>query len=92
MIIRILGEGQYDVSDGDMAGLQDLDAQLEAAVGSDDDQVFRSALAALLAKVRETGKRVPDDELSPSDAILPAEDAHVDDVRELLTDEGVIPG
>jgi hypothetical protein len=92
VIIRILGEGQYDVSAADMDALQDLDKRLEAAVSGDDDEVFRTALTALLQKVREIGKPVPDEELAPSDAILPAEDAHVDDVRELLTDEGVIPG
>ena len=92
MIIRILGEGQYDIAEGDVDALQELDTRLEEAVSGDDDPTFRAALAALLAKVREAGKPVPDDQLLPSDAVVPAEDAHVDEVRVMLTDEGVIPG
>ena len=41
MIVRILGEGQYRLADGDVAALQDLDAQLERAVEGDDDDEFR---------------------------------------------------
>jgi hypothetical protein len=92
VIVRILGEGQFDLTEADMDAIQGLDAELEQAVNGDDDAAFRAALSALLAKVRESGRRVADDELEPSDAILPGEDAHVDEVRELLTDEGVIPG
>ncbi len=92
MIIRILGEGQYQVGDADLDGLQALDGELEQAVESGDDAVFRQALVALLDRVRSVGSKVPDDELDASDAILPGEDAHVDEVRALLLDDGVIPG
>jgi hypothetical protein len=30
--------------------------------------------------------------LEPSELILPAEDAHVDEVRDMLGNEGLIPG
>jgi hypothetical protein len=92
MIIRILEEGQYSVPDDEVERLQELDAQLEAAMDSGDDTRFRAALSALLEQVRQTGTRLPDEELDASDAILPPEDAHVDEVRALLLDDGVIPG
>lgn len=92
MIIRIMGEGQYDVADGDVVDLQELDVALEKAVDGNDDGDFRRALNSLLDRVREVGRPLPDDELDASDAILPSEDAHVDEVRALLLGDGVIPG
>ncbi len=92
MIIRILGEGQFRVGDSDVDGLQELDRALETAVEGGDERAFRSALHALLESVRSVGERLPDDELDASDAILPGPDAHVDEVRALLLEDGVIPG
>jgi hypothetical protein len=92
VIIRIMGEGQYDVADAEMDALQGLDQQLEAAVDGSDEVEFRRALVALLDRVRQVGTKVPDAELDASDAILPGPDAHVDEVRALLLDDGVIPG
>ena len=92
MIIRILNDGQYSIPEDAVTGLQELDEALEQAVNGDDDESFRTALSALLERVRKAGSRVPDGELDSSDAILPDEDAHVDEVRALLLEDGVIPG
>ena len=92
MIIRILGEGQYDVADHALARLNELDAALEAAVDSVDHASFGAALAALLDGVRTAGVAHPDDSLDESDLILPPADATVDEVREMLNDDGLIPG
>jgi hypothetical protein len=94
VIVRIMGEGQYDVDGAHTDVLNALDAGLEQAVQSGDDARFTAALADLLAKVRTVGERMPDDTLTPSDAVLPPDGAHVDEVRELLSGsaEGLIPG
>ena len=42
--------------------------------------------------VRASGTRLADDALVPSDVVLPGDDATIDDVRELLGDEGLVPG
>jgi hypothetical protein len=92
VIVRILGEGQLEIPDDRIEALNALDAQLEAATDDDDDEAFRAALGALLDKVREVGQPLPDDALVPSELVLPAADAHVDEVREMLGEEGLIPG
>jgi hypothetical protein len=92
VIVRILGEGQLEVGEEHLEPLNALDAALEEAVNSDDDERFRSALSELLTRVRGVGEPLPDDALAPSDLVLPAEDAHVDEVRAMLSDEGLIPG
>jgi hypothetical protein len=42
--------------------------------------------------VRSVGRQLPDDEIVPSDLVLPSADASLAEVRELLGDEGLIPG
>jgi hypothetical protein len=92
VIVRILGEGQFDMDDTAAAELNDLDAELASAVERGDEAVFRRALNELLARVRAGGKPVPADSLEPSGLILPHEDADLAEVRKLMTDEGFIPG
>ncbi len=92
MIVRILGEGQLDVDDAATDELNVLDAALEAAVNAGDEAAFQPALTALLERVRSLGRPLPADALEPSDLILPYADARLEDVREMLTDEGLIPG
>ena len=92
MIIRILGEGQYDVADHALDRLNELDATLEAAVEAGDEAAFGTALAELLDGVRTVGVAHPVDSLDESDLILPPPDATIEQVREMLTDDGLIPG
>jgi hypothetical protein len=91
VIVRILGEGQFDVPDDAMEQLNALDDAVTSAIDSKDEQAFRDRLSDLLSTVRERGSAVADDYLGPSELVLPAEDATVDEVIELLTDEGLIP-
>jgi len=92
MIVRILGEGQLRLDDAADAELNALDATLEKAVNAGDEQAFRPALAALLDRVRSLGSPLAEDVIEPSDLILPYADADLDDVKEMLTGEGLIPG
>lgn len=91
MIVRILGEGQYQVGDNDNAKLAELDTQLDTAVDKGDEPAFRAALDAAVRFVRESGAPVPADSFETADFILPFSDATLDEVRKLLAD-GKIPG
>ncbi|MFE2146627.1 hypothetical protein ACFXA3_33720 [Streptomyces sp. NPDC059456] len=92
MIVRIMGEGQLTVADGHFAELNALDDELLAEMESGDQEGFRRTLGALLGAVRRLGEPLPDDALEPSELILPAGDASLDEVREMLSDDGLIPG
>jgi hypothetical protein len=92
VIIRILGDGQYDVPDDQVDSLNELDDTLEKAVESGDEATFGAALGALLDRVRELGSTVALDALSPSQLILPPDSASLAEVRDMLSDEGLIPG
>jgi hypothetical protein len=92
MIVRIMGEGQFDVPDTLVDHLNELDNAVLDALDSGDEADFRVSLAALLAAVRAGGSPVPHDELVPSEATLPFDEATVDEVKELLHHDGLIPG
>lgn len=92
MIVRIMGEGQVELADSHFTELNKLDDELLSEMESGDGPGFRTTLQALLDKVRELGTPLPDDSLEPSELILPAPDASLDEVREMLSDDGLIPG
>jgi hypothetical protein len=92
MIVRILGEGQLDVPDSAAEELNQLDAALEQAVERGDEAGFRTALHDLLTRVRQVGSPADLDDLRPSELIIPQADATMDEVRKLLSDDGLIPG
>ncbi|MEU4347328.1 hypothetical protein [Streptomyces sp. NPDC023838] len=92
MIVRIMGEGQVKVADSHLAELNKLDDELLEEMEAGDESGFRRTLGALLDAVRRLGDPLPDDALEPSELILPAGDATLDEVREMLSDDGLIPG
>ncbi|MFJ8623673.1 hypothetical protein ACIRD3_12625 [Kitasatospora sp. NPDC093550] len=92
MIVRIMGEGQVKLADAHFTELNKLDDELLDEMESGDEAGFRRALGALLDAVRSLGTALPDDALEPSELILPAPDATLDEVREMLSDDGLIPG
>jgi cytochrome P450 len=92
MIVRILEEGQWELDDAHVDALNTLDEQVEAAVASGDRETFSQSLDALLNAVRTAGSRLSDDSLVDSGLILPPADATLEEVRDLLADDGLIPG
>jgi len=92
VIVRILTEGQYDVSDAALAQLNQLDAAVASAIETGDEAAFRTTFAALLDGVRTVGAPHAEGDLAESDLILPPADATMDEVREMLADDGLIPG
>ncbi|MET9849695.1 hypothetical protein ACFZC6_30615 [Streptomyces ossamyceticus] len=92
MIMRILGEGQYEVVEEHMNLLNELDAALQSAADAGDEAAFTTALSALLDAVRSLGTPLPDEQITPSDLVLPDADTSLTRVREMLADEGLIPG
>jgi PspAA-like protein len=92
MIVRISGEGQFEVPEGHVEELNRLDEDLTKAVDADDEGQFKAALEALLTSIRSAGEELPADYIGPSDLVLPSPDSSIHEVREVLGDEGLIPG
>ncbi|GAA2431429.1 MULTISPECIES: PspA-associated protein PspAA [Streptomyces] len=92
MIVRIMGEGQVRLADSHFAELNKLDDELLQEMEGGDGEGFRRTLHALLDTVRQLGEPLPDDALEPSELILPAPDATLEEVRAMLAEDGLIPG
>ena len=90
MIVRIQGEGQWELSGSQLDQLDKYDDELVAVIGDHNDDRFAPLFGQMLDHVRQQGKRLPDDEISESDLILPPADATMDEVRNLFQGEGLI--
>jgi hypothetical protein len=91
VIVRLMGEGQFDVDDEVAKGLNDLDEQAAQAVEAGDEEQLRQLLGRMAEAVRMNGARVPDEQLDASEAIIPPDDLSLDEARRLFEDEGLIP-
>ena len=91
MIVRLLGEGQFRVEDRLIDRLNELDEEVAHAVEENDERALWTGLQALADTVREHGEKLSDEELRPSDAVIPPEDLSLEEARDLLAGEGFIP-
>jgi hypothetical protein len=91
VIVRLLGEGQFRVDDALIARLNELDDEVARAVEQNDERALWAGLQALADTVRENGEKLSDEELVPSDAVIPPEDLSLEEARDLLSEEGFIP-
>jgi len=92
VIIRIMSEGQFVVDEALVAELNALDDQLEECFEKDDETAFERVRDAMLTLVRARGKPLDVADLSPSDVVLPPQDATIEEVRALLGEKGLVPG
>jgi hypothetical protein len=91
VIVRVSGEAQYRLADDDSARVNELENAAVATVEAGDEDGFTSAYGALLDYVRSHGERVGEDELEPSDVILPPADLTFAEAGREFTGEGLIP-
>ena len=91
MIVRIMGEGQYRVDDAIAERLNELDDRAMEALDRQDEAELDGYLDQMAQLVRSEGSRLPDDDLSASDAVVPPSDLTLAETAKLLSEEGFIP-
>ena len=91
MIVRIFSDGQYRIPEDAQARLHELDAETVKAIDGGDEAAFTSSYGALVELIHATGERLADEELEPSDLMLPPADISLEEAREEFTGEGLIP-
>jgi chromosome condensin MukBEF complex kleisin-like MukF subunit len=91
VIVRLMGEGQFEVDDEVAKGLNALDEQAAQALEVGDEEKLSELLRRMAEAVRTNGARVPDEHLDPSDTIIPPDDLSLEEARRLFEDEGLIP-
>jgi hypothetical protein len=90
VIVRISGDGQFELGDEAVKKLDSLDTRLTEALNAGDDAAFRSILGETVKFVEENGARVPADRVVPSQVIVPPADVDLDEARDFFTDEGLM--
>ena len=91
MIVRLMGEGQFELDQAACDTLNEIDDAAVSALESDDEETFRARLRELAQTVRDKGDRLPDENLRPSEVIVPPADLSLEEARELFSGEGLIP-
>jgi hypothetical protein len=91
VIVRIAGEGQYNLPDEDADRLNELDNRAVSAVEQGDETGFKELWSQMLELVASDGNAVPDDELVESDVILPPRDVSFEEAKAEFSGEGLIP-
>jgi hypothetical protein len=91
VIVRLLTEGQYEVSEELQERLNELDGRATAAAERDDEPELRAALDQMWRLVQAEGKRLADEDLRPSEVVIPPADMTLAETRSLFSEDGLIP-
>jgi hypothetical protein len=91
VIVRISGEGQYELADAQRDRLNELDDAVVASCDADDDAAFKQQFEALLELITSEGRRLDDDELVHSDVIVPPRDITLEEAKREFSGDGLIP-
>ena len=91
MIVRVLNEAQYEVEDGAVKQLDQLDNQAQEAIEAGDEEAFRARYRELLDALRAAGTPLADDDLRGSDLILPPPDVSFEEAKGDYAQHGLLP-
>jgi hypothetical protein len=86
-----MGEGQFEIDEEVAKGLNELDEQAEQALQSGDQERLTELLGRMAEAVRTNGARLADEDLSPSEGIVPPPDLTLEEAKQLFDGEGLIP-
>src|SRR5438309_249299 len=87
IVVRIHGEDQYRLPEADRRKLDQFDADLMSAIRAGDEPRFKGTLTTLLSWVRSEGQKLPGDDLSSSDVVLPSSDMTLKEAQDLVAGE-----
>ena len=90
MIARLLNEGQYRIDEDVHRELDALDERASQALEAGDETELDARLEDMWRLVRERGERLPDDDLSSSELIIPPADLTLEETRALFSEQGLI--
>ena len=84
MIVRIQGSGQYRLDGAAQGELVSIEARLIAALERGEAGEVQTLLGQAVSLVQTRGVALSNDDLSPSDLILPPADAALEEITALL--------
>lgn len=91
MIARLMGEGQFRLDDEVREQLNELDGRAVAALEAEDEPALDGVLDDMWELVRGRGERLPDEDLSASDVVIPPSDLTLEETKRLFSEDGLVP-
>lgn len=96
MIVRIVGQGQWEVPDDLVIRLNVLDELVSDAVVSRDPDALAESLGEMAGLVTRYGTQMPPGQVRLSDLIVPGPGTSMAEINEWLqesqSEDGLIPG
>lgn len=92
MIIRIIGQGQYQVPSSLFDDLNRIDNKIVEHVEKGNEKGYKKGLAELIGKVIHEGKPVDHRMLVESDVIVPPADMTIEEARQVFKGAGIFEG
>jgi hypothetical protein len=90
MIIRIMGEGQYQASEALCNELNKIDNHIMTLVEEGKVEEYRKELARLISEIKEKAEPLDPKEIVKSDIIVPPGDLSFDEAKAVFKKPGII--
>lgn len=90
MIVRLMGEGQYEFDKKHLDAINKIDNDIVKIVNDRDETAFRTEFKKLINYVRKNGKKIPYEIIKPSDIIIPPDDITLEEANKIFRGEGLI--
>jgi len=91
MIVRLMGEGQFEIEKKHVDELNKIDNNIVKIIGTGDEKTFKAEFKKLTDYARKNGKKLADITIKPSDIILPPADLTFEEAKKIFSGEGLIP-
>ena len=90
MIIRIMGEGQYQASEALCNELNKIDNYIVTLVEEGKTQEYKLELARLISEIKEKAEPIDAKEIVKSDIIVPPGDLSFEEAKAVFKGTGII--
>ncbi len=90
MIVRIMGEGQFQVASSLLDELNVIDNKIVDYVAKENESDFKKELSNLITAIKENGTSIDDADIVESDIIVPPEDLTLEEAAGIFSGEGLI--
>ncbi len=90
MIVRLMGEEQYEFDEKHLDAINKIDNDIVKIVNGRDEVAFRAQFKKLIDYVRKNGKKIPYEIIKPSDIIIPPADITLEEANKIFRGEGLI--
>jgi len=91
IVVRVMGEGQFEVDEAILERLNELDNQIVEEVAKANEQRFHDLLHEMIELVKREANPLHPSTIVPSDIIIPPADLSLEEAKKIFKGEGIIP-